>query len=203
MYQVYGDMLSGNCYKVKMLMGFLSIEHEWIHVDVLKREPRTDEFRSMNANGKIPVLKTPGDQYLTESNAILNYLAQGTPFLPEQRLARAKVLQWQFFEQYSHEPFIAVARYINQFLGLPAGREAEYRAKQTGGHKALAIMEQHLGQQQFLVGNTATIADISLYAYTHVADEGGFNLEPYTSLTSWIQRLEQLPGYISMDRANA
>jgi len=203
MYRVYGDMLSGNCYKIKMLMRFLGIEHEWKHVDILAGETHTPEFLAMNKNAKIPVLQIDEATYLFESNAILNYLAEGSTFLPVSSLEKAKVLEWQFFEQYSHEPYIAVARYINIYLGLPEERKEEYLSKQVGGHKALAIMENQFSQSQFLVGSSPTIADISLYAYTHVANEGGFSLEQYPKITSWLRSMEALPNYVSMARENA
>ena len=201
MYKVYGDILSGNCYKIKLLMNVLDIEHEWVHVDILAGETHTTEFKQKNPNTRIPVLEieTPeGKQYLSESNAILNYLAEGSALFPADRLTRARVLQWQFFEQYSHEPFIATARYINKYLGLPAEREAEYHGKQEGGHKALGIMEQQLSQSKWLAGKEFTIADITLYAYTHVADEGGFDLEPYPAIRNWLTQNEALPGYQPM-----
>lgn len=176
MYQVYGDMQSGNCYKIKLLLQLLEIEHKWHHVDILAGDAQTPDFIAMNPNGKIPVLQINADECLSESNAILNYLAEGTDLLPSNRLERARVLQWQFFEQYSHEPYIAVARYINLYLGLPDSRLDEYKAKQEGGHKALSVMEEQLSRSSFLVGDSLTIADISLFAYTHVAHEGGFDL---------------------------
>jgi glutathione S-transferase len=203
MYEVFGDMLSGNCYKIKLLMRFLEIPHEWTHVDILVGGTHTDQFKRMNPNTRIPVVELAEGQYLWESNAILNYFAEGTEFLPQATYDRAKVLQWQFFEQYSHEPYIATARYINKYLGLPKAREAEYHAKQPGGHKALAVMEQHLAENQFFLGNQATIADISLYAYTHVADEGGFDLSAYVNIQRWFRDFEQIPGYIKMSRENA
>ncbi len=203
MYRVYGDMLSGNCYKIKLLLRFLSIEHEWRHVDILAKETHSPEFIAINSNAKIPVLKINDAEYLSESNAILNYLAEGSVYLPASGLARARVLQWQFFEQYSHEPYIAVARFINKFLGLPADREQEYQSKQADGHKALAIMERQLGDTRFLIGDSPSIADISLYAYTHVADEGGFCLNEYPHIVSWCSYIEALPNYVSMARENA
>jgi glutathione S-transferase len=203
MYQVFGDMLSGNCYKIKLLMQFLGIEHQWIHVDILAKETHTEEFKRMNPNARIPVVKLGNGQYLWESNAILNYLAENTEYLPQERYEKAKVLQWQFFEQYSHEPYIATARYINQYLGLPKEREAEYHAKQVGGHQALSVMENHLAAHQFFLGANATIADISLYAYTHVADEGGFDLSEYVNIQRWFRDFERIPGYITMARENA
>ncbi len=198
MLKVYGDMLSGNCYKIKLLLSFLDKEHEWAHVDILQQETHTPEFRAMNPNGKIPVLVTENGQTLWESNAILHYLAEGSAFLPGDTLAKARVLQWQFFEQYSHEPYIATARFINKYLGLPRERLAEYRAKQEGGHKALAVMNQHLRRHTFFVTDRPTIADISLYAYTHVAEEGGFSLEGYPHIVRWLRDFAALPGYLPM-----
>ena len=198
MYKVFGDRLSGNCYKVKLLMQFLNIPHEWVEINILANETHSDDFRHMNPNGRIPVVALENDRYLWESNAILNYFAEGTHFLPQDSYQRAKVLQWQFFEQYSHEPYIATARYINKYLGLPKEREADYYGKQAGGHRALTVMEQHLANNQFFVGTQVTIADISLYAYTHVANEGGFELSNYTNIQRWLRDFEQTPGYIKM-----
>jgi len=200
MYKVYGDMLSGNCYKIKMLLTFLNIEHEWIHVDILNGETQTEAFKSINPNGKIPLLVIDDGQVLAESNAILNYLAEGTEYLPRSKFERASVLQWQFFEQYSHEPYIAVARYINKYLGLPSDRMAEYESKQSGGHKALKVMEEHLTNKTYFVGNNISIADISLFAYTQVAHEGGFDLAGYPNILAWIKRIQDLPDYIEMAR---
>ena len=202
MYKVFGDMLSGNCYKIKLLMEFLGLDHEWVHVDILAGTTRTAEFLRMNPNARIPVLELPDGNFLWESNAILNYLAQDSRFLPQGRYQRAQVLQWQFFEQYSHEPYIAIARYIRKYLGLPADREAEYHARQPGGHKALALMEAHLAANDFFVDAGPTVADISLYAYTHVAPEGGFELSGYPNIRAWLSRIEQLPGYVTMSVEN-
>lgn len=198
MYKIYGDLLSGNCYKIKLLLQFLNIEHEWVHVDILSGETHSAEFKAMNTNAKIPVLQIGENEYLSESNAILNYLAEGSQFLPQAGIERARVLQWQFFEQYSHEPYIAVARYINKYLGLPEDRKQEYQAKREGGYKALDIMETQLSDTPFLAGDVLTIADISLYAYTHVAHEGGFDLADYPNIQSWFKRIESQPGYIAM-----
>ncbi|WOD38958.1 glutathione S-transferase family protein [Nodosilinea sp. E11] len=200
MYKVFGDMLSGNCYKIKLLMQFLGIEHEWVHIDILAGETHTEEFKQINPNARIPVIQLADGKYLWESNAILNYLAEDTLFLPQENYRKSQVLQWQFFEQYSHEPYIATARYINKYLGLPKERAAEYHAKQAGGHKALSVMEQHLAENKFFVGDTVTIADISLYAYTHVADEGGFDLSEYVNIQRWFRDFEHISGYIKMAR---
>jgi glutathione S-transferase len=199
MIKVYGDIQSGNCYKIKLLLSFLETEHEWIHIDILKGETHTEQFKQMNPNTRIPVVQLDNGEALTESNAILNYLAQDTHFLPADRLLRARVLQWQFFEQYSHEPYIATARYINIYLGLPKEREAEYHGKQEGGHKALAVMNTQLEKTPFLVGDTPTIADISLFAYSQVAHEGGFDLQAYTALRAWLEAIKALPHYLAMN----
>jgi len=198
MFRVYGDIQSGNCYKIKLLMCLLELQHEWVPVDILAGETHSEQFARMNPNQRIPVLDMGNGDTLSESNAILNYLAEGTRYLPDDRYERAIVLQWQFFEQYSHEPFIATARYINKYLGLPREREAEYHGKQEGGHKALSIMEQRLASSPFLVGDVLTIADISLYAYTHVAHEGGFDLHSYRAIGRWMASIEATENFVGM-----
>jgi len=196
--RIYGDIKSGNCYKIKLLASLLDLEHKWVHVDVLAQETQTREFLSKNPNGKIPVLELDDGRCLSESNAILNFLAEGTALLPSDSFDKAKVLQWQFFEQYSHEPFIAVARYISKYLGLPDARRAEYESKQSGGHKALRVMEDQLSNNSYLLGEQLTVADISLYGYTHVADEGGFELDRYPSIRAWLDRIQSHKAYIGM-----
>jgi len=200
MYKVYGDMLSGNCYKIKLIMEFLEIDHQWVHIDILASETHTDSFSLMNPNTRIPVLEISEGNYLWESNAILNFLAEDSKYLPSSKYERSKVLQWQFFEQYSHEPYIATARYINKYLGLPKEREDEYHSKQEGGHKALFVMDFHLENNKYFLGDTPTIADISLYAYSHVADEGGFDLSKYGNIKKWFEDFESIPNYIIMAR---
>jgi glutathione S-transferase len=199
--RVYGDMYSGNCYKIKLLLTHLDMPHEWIHVDIMKGESRTPAFLARNPNGRIPVLELPDGRYLAESNAILNFIASGTALLPDDPWLRAQVLQWQFFEQYSHEPYIATARYIALYLGLPDSRRAEYEGKQKGGHAALGVMESHLARHDYFVGERFTIADISLYGYTHVAHEGGFSLDGYPGVRRWLARVAALPRHITMDAA--
>ncbi|WP_338355104.1 glutathione S-transferase family protein [uncultured Marinobacter sp.] len=196
--KIYGDTQSGNCYKVQLICQLLNIDHQWIDVDILAGDTKSDDFLKKNPNGKIPLLELNSGETLSESNAIINYLAFGSDLYPNDRLAQARVLQWQFFEQYSHEPFIAVARFINKYLGLPADKADEYAAKQTGGHKALHVMEQQLAQTPFLAGEKVTTADISLYAYTHVADEGGFELEAYPAIRAWLDRVAALPNFRPM-----
>lgn len=196
--KVYGDWRSGNCYKVGLLLSLLERPFEWIDVDVLGGETRTAQFQVKNPNAKIPVVEFDDGRTLWESNAILFYLAQGTSLLPQDLWLQAQVLQWQFFEQYSHEPYIAVARFINVYLGMPAERRAEFEDKQVGGYKALDVMEAQLQKQSFLVGDRFSVADISLYGYTHVAGEGGFDLSRYPCIRAWIARIEALPGYRAM-----
>lgn len=197
--KVYGDTRSGNCYKIKLLAALLEIQYEWVYVDVLAGATRTADFLARNPNGKIPVLELDDGRLLWESNAILNYLATDTILLPQDDFLQAQVLQWQFFEQYSHEPYIAVARFIAKYQGLPDDRKAEYHAKQPGGHKALAVMESRLSAHSYLVGSRLSIADIALYGYTHVAHEGGFALSGYPGIQAWLQRISAEPRYVGME----
>jgi glutathione S-transferase len=201
--KIYGDIRSGNCYKLKLAASLLELEHTWIHVDILNGETRTPAFLSMNPNGKIPVIELHPGQYLAESNAILWHLGHGSRLVPADGFLQAKTLEWMFFEQYSHEPYIAVARFIASYLGLPDERRAEYEAKQVGGHNALGVMERRLAMTPFLVGETLTIADVALYAYTHVADEGGFDLTHYPAIQEWLRRIAAEPGHVSMADAIA
>ncbi|KPX52776.1 glutathione S-transferase family protein [Pseudomonas amygdali] len=198
MYKVYGDYNSGNCYKVKLMLNLLGSEYEWVPVDILNGETQTPAFLEKNPNGKIPVLELEDGTCLWESNAFLNFLADGSRYLPSEPRLRTQVLQWQFFEQYSHEPSVAVARFIQFYLGLPAERMTEYRAMQKSGYRALAVMEQQLDRTPFLVGENFSIADIALYAYTHVAHQGGFDLAPYTGIRRWLDRVKAQPGYVGM-----
>ena len=198
MITVYGDIKSGNCYKIALLFSQLNIEHRWQEVLVVNGETRTEEFLSLNPAGQIPVVVLDNEEVLTQSNAILNYFAQGTSLLPADALELARVQEWQFYEQYNHEPTIAVRRYIKKFLGLPAERQAEFDSKEEGGYKALAVMESHLAKHQYLVGNSYSVADISLYAYTHVAEEGDFDISRFPGIFDWLARVRNQPGHISM-----
>ena len=198
MYTVYGDYRSGNCYKLKLLLNLLGLPYQWVAVDILKGEARTAAFLAKNPNGKIPLLELADGTHLWESNAILNYLAEGSALLPSERLQRARVLQWQFFEQYSHEPAVAVARFIQLYQGMPAARQAEYEQCHKAGYKALQVMEQQLQGTNFLCGETYSIADIALYAYTHVAHEGGFDLSGFPAIQAWLQRVASQPGHVPM-----
>ena len=196
--KIFGDSRSGNCYKIKLLAALLEIQLEWIHVDILEGGTQTPEFLNKNPNGKIPVVELADGRCLSESNAIINFLASGSALVSSDPYEYAKVQQWQFFEQYSHEPFIAVARFIAKYLGLPDDRRAEYESKQEGGHKALRIMEEQLQQTPYLTGGQLSKADISLYAYTHVAGEGGFDLQNYPAVRQWLNLIQSEPKYVAM-----
>lgn len=198
MYKVYGDYNSGNCYKIKLMLHLLGTQYEWVPVDILKGETETEAFLAKNPNGKIPVLELEDGTCLWESNAILNFLAEGTPYLLTEPRLRTQMLQWQFFEQYSHEPTLAVARFIQFYLGLPEERMEEYHSLHRRGNKALKVMEQQLLRTPFLVGDNFSIADIALYAYTHVADQGGFDLAQFPAIQAWLARVKQQPGYVGM-----
>jgi len=198
MYTVYGDRRSGNCYKLQLALEQLHQTYRWIDVSVLDGATRTPEFLARNPNGKVPVLELPDGRWLPESNAALHYLAEGSALLPSDRFQHAQVLQWMFFEQYSHEPFVATARFIVQYLGRPPEREADLQAKMAPGRRALGIMDAHLRAQDFFVGAHYSIADIALYAYTHVADEGGFELDAYPHVRAWIERVRAQPGYVAL-----
>jgi glutathione S-transferase len=195
---IHGDHKSGNCYKVELMAALLGIELKWIDIDILAGDTQSKEFLLLNPLGKIPLLQLDDGRVLTESNAIINFLAYDSDWLPKDRFALAQAQQWQFFEQYSLEPNIAVARYINVYLGLPESRKADYAAKQTGGHRALKVMEQRLSHHSCLVSKQPSVADISLYAYTHVAHEGGFDLSQYPAIEHWLKRIELLPNYKAM-----
>ncbi len=193
---LYDNDVSGNCYKVRLLLSQLGIDYERRQLDVLDRSNRPDVLGGLNPALRVPTLVLDDGRPLAESNAILCYFADGTEYLPEDRYERAQVLQWMFFEQYSHEPFIAVARFWALFGVEPS--DADRTAKHKGGLKALAAMESHLKGRRFLVGDRYTIADISLYAYTHVAPEGGFSLEPYPAVGEWLARVAAQPGHIAI-----
>jgi glutathione S-transferase len=191
---------SGNGFKVRLLLSQLGIAYTLVERDILKGETRTPEFLKKNPNGRIPTLELEDGTHLAESDAILWYLAEGTPFAPTDRLQRAQTLQWMFFEQYSHEPYIAVARFWRHFLSkLSPLQELDLPERMAKGYAALGVMEQHLARHPFFVGDRYGLADIALYAYTHVAGEGGFNLDPYPQISAWMARVAAQPGYVSMD----
>jgi len=194
----YGDSISGNCYKLQLAAAQLGIDYEWKEVDIMAGETRTPEYRAMNANGKVPLMALPDGHYLPESNAILFYLADGTAFAGTDRLGRASVLQWMFFEQYSHEPYIATARFIVQYLGNPPERQGDLEQKRKLGYRALKIMNEHLRAHDFFANDAYSIADVALFAYTHVAHEGGFDLSAYGKLNEWLDRVRGTDGFVGM-----
>ena len=198
MLKVYGDYRSGNCYKVKLMLHLLGREYQWLPIDILKGETQTAEFLAKNPNGKIPVLELEDGTCLWESNAILNFLADGSEFIPNEPRLRTQMLQWQFFEQYSHEPYVAVARFIQLYQGMPEARREEYEVCHVRGHKAFRVMEQQLQRTPYLVGEQYTLADIALYAYTHVAHEGGFDLSGYPAINAWLERIASHPRHVTM-----
>lgn len=196
MYRLYDYLPSGNGYKVRLLLTQLEIPFELVLLDIIKGETRTPEFLQKNPNGRIPLLELEPGVFLSESNAILIYLSQSTPFLPSDRLEYAQVMQWLFFEQYSHEPYIATSRFWLHIGNLAAEKQAALAEKQAPGYAALGVMEQRLSQHSFLVGDRYTIADIALYAYTHVAEEGGFSLEKFPGILAWLERVRSQPHHI-------
>jgi glutathione S-transferase len=193
---LYDSQVSGNCYKVRLLFSHLGIEYEKREVDVIDRSNRRELLGGLNPGLRVPTLVLDDGRPLAESNAILFYFADGTEYLPEDRFARAQVLQWLFFEQYSHEPYIAVARFW-RIAGITPP-PAELEAKERGGQAALRALDGHLTDNPFLVDGRYTIADIALYAYTHVAPEGGFELDPYPAIGAWIARVDTQPGHIAI-----
>ena len=200
-YKLYGDSRSGNCYKAALILSLTGRSYEWREVDVMSGGTRSPDFLRMNPNGKVPLLRLPDGRYLAESNAMLLHLAEGTIFLPQDAYRRALVYQWLFFEQYSHEPCIAVARFIVQFAGREAEEADRLSGLRTRGLEALAVMEKTLGTSDFMAGSNFTIADIALYAYTHVAEEGGFELPRCPGINDWLERVESIPRFRSMQAA--
>lgn len=198
MITLYGMSSSGNCYKLQLACAQLGIEHEWEEIDVTRGENLSPEFLALNDRGKVPVLRLDDGRTLSESNAILNYLAQGTRLLPDDPWSRAKTLQWMFFEQYSHEPYIAVSRFIRKYLPPGHPRHTSLGTLQASGDEALAAMERHLHRLPWFGGETYTIADIALFAYTHVADEAGFDLGAYPRVERWLKHVMQQPGFVPM-----
>lgn len=196
--KLYGMTGSGNCWKPKALLQMLGTPFEWVEVDIVSGQSRSAEFLAMNPNGKVPLLEIEPGKRLAESNAMLCYLAEGTQFLPDERYARAKVMEWLFFEQYSHEPYIASVRYWIRYLGKREAWRDKIAEAQPKGHAALAVMNARLGNTPFLAGERFTIADIALYAYTHVADEGGYELAGYPDIGRWLAAVEAQPGFEPM-----
>ena len=199
MLKLYEMADSGNCYKVRLLLHQLAIDYERIGIDILKGESRTREFLELNPNGKVPLLVFSDGRPLAESNAMLIHLAHGTPLLPEDPYDRAIATQWLFFEQYSHEPFIATNRFWRHILREPDNYAAQIQANEPRGYQALDVMENNLADRPFFAGASYSIADIGLYAYTHVAGEGGFDLGGYANVRAWLERVASQPRHIPID----
>jgi glutathione S-transferase len=191
---LYDNPISGNCYKVRLLFSLLGIEYERREVDVVDRSDRPEILGGLNPGLRVPTLVLDDGRPLAESDAILFYFGEGTEYLPGDRYARAQVLQWMFFEQYSHEPNIAVLRFWAE-AGIE-GDPREAAAKLEGGYRALEAMERHLAGREFFVGETVTVADLALYGYTHVAHEGGFEMDRFAAVGAWLERVRGLPGYV-------
>jgi glutathione S-transferase len=192
---LYESPVSGNCYKVRLLLAHLGLPYERRELDVIDRSDRREVLGELNPGLRVPTLVLDDGRPLGESGAILAYLAEGTPYLPEDRYERAQVLQWMFFEQYSHEPYVAVVRF---WVALSPDRppEEKIEAKRRGGYAAFDAMERHLATREFFAAGRYTIADIALYGYTHVAHEGGFDLSPYPAVRGWLDRVAAQPGHV-------
>lgn len=199
MLTLYDYMDSGNGYKVRLVLAQLGLPYKLVECDILKGETRTPEFLQRNPNGRIPTLQIEDGSHIFESSAIIWYLAEGTPLAPKDRKARAETLQWMFFEQYSHEPYIAVARFWKHYLPkLTPLQEMDLPNRMKGGYAALDIMEKHLATRRFFVDERFGLADIVLYAYTHVAHEGEFDLSKYPSINAWMARIASQPRHVSI-----
>ncbi len=197
MVTVHGMKASGNCYKVQLLLEHLGQPFRWVEINSIAGQTRTAEFLVRNPNGKIPLLELEDGRLLPESNAILCYLAEGSPYLPADRWLRAQTLQWMFFEQYSHEPYIAVARFISKWLPADHPRRADLPQLRERGYQALDVMEKHLAARDFFVDAGYSIADIALYAYTHEASIGGFDMDRYPGIRAWLDRVQSQPGFVA------
>ena len=197
---LYNSQVSGNCYKVRLLLAHLGLEVETVETSVVDRSNRAELLGNLNPGLRVPTIVLDDGRPLAESNAILWYFGDWTPYVPDDAYERAQVLQWQCFEQYSHEPNIAVARFWLAYSDAPERfDEAELPSRMKGGYAALDAMERHLDGRAFIVGDRYSLADISLYAYTHVAHEGGFDLEPYPAIRGWLERVVAQPGHVPID----
>ncbi|MGQ7830338.1 glutathione S-transferase family protein [Altererythrobacter sp. Z27] len=205
-YTLHEDPRSGNCYKIRLTAALLGLPLETLQYDIMKGETRTPDFlANINRNGRIPVLQIgegPGARFLPESNAACWYLASGSALIPADRFAQADMLRWMFFEQYNHEPNVATLRFWLHFVGeanLSIQQSGQIMAKRVAGCEALRLMDEHLSRGDWMAGDGVTLADIALFAYTHVAEEGGFGLEDYPYLCRWLDRVQALPGFVPMD----
>jgi len=199
---LHQDPRSGNCYKIALTAALLGIPLSIRDYDIMQGETRTPEFLArVNANGRIPVLQI-GDRFLPESNAACWFLAQGSDLVPDDRFAQADVLRWMFFEQYNHEPNVATLRFWLRFVGqdrLSEAQKAQIPARRAAGEAALKLMDEHLAGRDWFVGTGATLADIALFAYTHVCEQGCFALDDYPAVSAWLDRMRALPGFVPME----
>jgi glutathione S-transferase len=196
---LYGDSLSGNCWKPAFMLRQRGWPFRWVETSVIARATRTPAFLAKNPNGRVPLLERSDGRVLAESNAMLLYLGEGTPWVPADEWSRAKVYEWLFFEQYSHEPYIATARFLAiKQRRLGEDHAAKIAERTPGGYAALGVMDQTLAVTPFLVGDAPTIADVALYAYTHVAHEGGFQLARFPAVVAWLERFAARPEFVPM-----
>jgi glutathione S-transferase len=198
MIKLYQFKHSGNCYKVRLLLHQLGIPFEVVETDIIAGAARTPEFKAKNPTAQVPTLELEPGVFLSESNAILWYFAEGTAFIPSDKLERARMLQWMFFEQYAHEPYVAVVRAWIAFLGVPPGKERELEERIQKGYTALDVMEGELKQRPYFAGNSYSLADIALYAYTHLAEEGRFDMSRYPAIRAWLARIQAQPKHLRM-----
>ncbi|MFC0677701.1 glutathione S-transferase family protein [Lysobacter korlensis] len=198
MITVHGFSPSGNCHKVRLLLEHLGREYRWVETDSSRGETRTPAFLAKNPNGKVPMVELEDGRVLVESNAILCWLADSTPFLPVDAWQRAQALSWMFFEQYSHEPYVAVARFICGWTPHDSPRRTELPRLRERAHEALAVMERHLSSHAWFTGEHYGVADIALFAYTHVAGHGGIPLDGYPAIRDWVTRVQSAPGFVAM-----
>jgi glutathione S-transferase len=208
MINVYGFSPSGNCHKVRLLLEQLGHDYRWVEIDSSKGETRTPAFLAKNPNGRVPIIELDDGRVLAESNAILCWLAEATSasgmkFLPDDPWQKAQALAWMFFEQYSHEPYVAVARFICGWTPLDSPRRAELPRLRERGHQALAVMERHLASARWFTGADYGIADIALFAYTCVADHGGIALDAYPAIRDWLARVAATPGFVPLPAPDA
>jgi glutathione S-transferase len=195
---VYGMAVSGNCHKVRLLLEQLDREYRWIEVDSARGATRTPEYLARNPNGKVPIIELEDGRVLAESNAILCYLAEGSSYLPSDAWQRAQALSWMFFEQYSHEPYVAVARFIRGWTPADSPRRGELPKLRERGDHALVVMDRHLQAQPWFTGDQYGVADIALFAYTDVAADGGFDLDAYPAICDWLARVRTTPRFLAM-----
>jgi len=196
---LYDSAISGNCYKVRLLLAQLGIPYERREVDVVDRSNRPELLGGLNPSLRVPTIVLDDGRAIGESGAILWYFGEGTQFVPADRWERAQMLQWMFFEQYDHEPAIAVVRFWRHFTGIPPGREQALEEKTAAGYRSLGAMERHLEGHEWFAGGAYSLADIALYAYTHVADEGGFELDRFPAVQAWLGRVAAVPGHVPID----